>query len=617
MKKTQINFTCVIIALLFATGLFAQTVTDIDGNVYETVIIGEQEWTVTNLKVTKYRDGTAIPTGHSNSDWSNLTTGAYAVYDNNESNATTYGYLYNWYAVDDTRNIAPEGWHVPTDDEWQTLVDYLGGSSIAGGKMKETGTEHWNSPNTGATNESGFMALPGGFRSYNGGYTNMGYNCYFWSSTESSSTNAWYRILSYNNSDVYRSSYSKHYGFSVRVVRDATEPTSTIYIPADYPTIQAGIDVANDGDMILVADGTYTGTGNKDLSWSGLEKHLVIRSENGPENCIIDLENDGRAFTFNSTPTQLWITREDVIEGFTIRNGGNVTYGGAMYLYYGYNNDLSPTVLNCVFENNSAENGGAVYANGASPLFEYCVFKDNTAQSNGGAVYLASSGGNNGTEILSCTIKNNQASSKAGGIYFSNIGDVEGCFIEESLFKENDAPNGGAMYLSSSNPTLINNLIINNSASSAGPALYVYNFGGPKVIHCTITDNTGGQYAVYNHAFNGSVNPIFINSIIWGNSGNVGPEGGQNAPQFQNCNVGDGLPTGSTDLGGNMDVYAEFNDPYIQDYHLQNSSPMIGAGMILEPDVADGDMDGNPRPNPGGSNPDIGCFESDLGTPES
>ena len=201
--------------------IFVGEMTDQDGNVYETIIIGDQEWTVTNLKVTKYRDGTAIPTGHSNSAWAGLSTGAYAVYDNNESNADTYGYLYNWYAAVDSRNIAPEGWHVPTDDEWQILVDYLGGESVAGGKMKETGTEHWNSPNEGATNESGFTALPGGCRYYyDGNYYVMGNYCSFWSSTEGNSSDAWSRTLNFSGSDVYRSYGNKHYGFSVRVVRD-------------------------------------------------------------------------------------------------------------------------------------------------------------------------------------------------------------------------------------------------------------------------------------------------------------------------------------------------------------------------------------------------------------
>ena len=208
------------------------TVTDIDGNTYQTIQIGAQVWMAENLKVTHYRDGTAIPTGHSNSDWSNLTTGAYAVYDDNETNADTYGYLYNWYAVDDSRNIAPAGWHVPTDDEWKTLEMYLGMSqneaddtgwrgTDEGGKLKEAGTEHWNSQNTGATNESGFTALPGGYLSYgNGNYVSMGNNGYFWSSAESGSDYAWYRILYYGNSAVDRFSFNKQNGFSVRCVRD-------------------------------------------------------------------------------------------------------------------------------------------------------------------------------------------------------------------------------------------------------------------------------------------------------------------------------------------------------------------------------------------------------------
>ena len=193
---------------------------DIDGNIYETVQIGEQIWTTTNLKVTHYRNGDPIPTGLSNSSWSSTNSGAYAVYDNNESNADTYGYLYNWYAVDDSRNIAPEGWHVPTDDEWQTLIDHLGGSSVAGGKMKETGTSHWNSPNTGATNESGFTALPAGYRNYAGYYDYMGNYGYFWSSTELSSHHAWNRILYYYYSEVGRYYYYKKSGFTVRVLKD-------------------------------------------------------------------------------------------------------------------------------------------------------------------------------------------------------------------------------------------------------------------------------------------------------------------------------------------------------------------------------------------------------------
>ncbi|MBC8214179.1 MAG: fibrobacter succinogenes major paralogous domain-containing protein [Candidatus Marinimicrobia bacterium] len=227
MKKSRIKLVTIIVlavVMLVSCNGKTGTMTDIDGNIYQTIQIGNQTWMAENLKVTHYRNGDAIQTGYSNSEWEDLydtETGAYCVYDDQESNADTYGYLYNWVAVDDTRNIAPEGWHIPTDEEWQILVDFLGGSSVAGGKMKETGTVHWNSPNTGATNESGFTALPGGYRSYDyGNYNDMGNTGCFWSSTEYDSTNAWTRKLYYYSSEVPRYYYCKKHGISVRLVRD-------------------------------------------------------------------------------------------------------------------------------------------------------------------------------------------------------------------------------------------------------------------------------------------------------------------------------------------------------------------------------------------------------------
>ena len=203
------------------------TVTDIDGNVYETVQIGEQLWMKENLKVTHYNNGDEIPTGYSNSEWASLSTGAYTVYNDNEINADTYGYLYNWYAIDLETGVCPEDWHVPTDGEYTSLSDHLGGESVAGAKLKECTlgscpeSDYWNSPNTGTTNESGFTGLPGGYRNYYGGYyLGMGYYGYFWSSTEYGNYNAWHRELNYDYSGVYRFSTNKHYGFSVRCIRD-------------------------------------------------------------------------------------------------------------------------------------------------------------------------------------------------------------------------------------------------------------------------------------------------------------------------------------------------------------------------------------------------------------
>ena len=209
------------------------TVTDIDGNVYQTIQIGDQWWMAENLKVTHYRNGDLIPNVTDDGEWSGLSTGAYCDYDNDPANVDTYGRLYNWYAVDDSRNIAPEGWHVPTDAELKQLEMYLGMSQAEadatswrgtdeGGKLKEAGTAHWNSPNTGATNESGFTALPGGERGYSGVFIEKGDFIYFWSSSEENSVfhSAWSRTLGYNSQQVRRYGDDEDYGYSVRCVRD-------------------------------------------------------------------------------------------------------------------------------------------------------------------------------------------------------------------------------------------------------------------------------------------------------------------------------------------------------------------------------------------------------------
>ena len=195
--------------------------TDIDGNVYNTVTIGTQVWMVENLKTTKYRNGDMIANVTFDATWVASNTGSYCWYNNDAATyKATYGALYNWYAVADSRNIAPAGWHVATDAEWTTLTTFLGGESVAGGKLKETGTSHWLSPNTGTTNSSGFTAFPGGLRYSNGAFGSVGYYGYWWTSTEFSTTNTWYRYMSYYYSYAYGGYDSKYFGFSVRCLQD-------------------------------------------------------------------------------------------------------------------------------------------------------------------------------------------------------------------------------------------------------------------------------------------------------------------------------------------------------------------------------------------------------------
>lgn len=194
-------------------------VRDIDGNDYQTVAIGAQVWMSSNLKTTKYNDGTAIPLVTADTDWAHLLSPGYCWYNNDTVNKRDYGALYNWYAVN-TGKLCPTGWHVPTDAEWTILTTYLGGYGIAGGKLKEIGTIHWNSLNFDTTNETGFSALPGGYRDYFGSFYSIGYVGFWWSSAEFDTASAWYRNMGYYYSNVIRNYYSKQYGFSVRCIKD-------------------------------------------------------------------------------------------------------------------------------------------------------------------------------------------------------------------------------------------------------------------------------------------------------------------------------------------------------------------------------------------------------------
>jgi uncharacterized protein (TIGR02145 family) len=211
MKRNFIIAAFLILALTSKS----QTVTDIDGNAYNTIIIGTQVWMKENLKTINYNDNSSIPLVTGNSEWNKLSTPAYCYYNNDENKyKSTYGTLYNWYCVN-TGKLCPTGWHVPTDSEWTTLSKYLGGESVAGGKLKEKGTSHWNSPNTGADNSSGFTALPGGHRLSDGTFNYFGSLGHCWTATD-----AWNRGLlkDYNFLDRYND--GKFFGLSVRWISD-------------------------------------------------------------------------------------------------------------------------------------------------------------------------------------------------------------------------------------------------------------------------------------------------------------------------------------------------------------------------------------------------------------
>ena len=195
---------------------------DVSGPI-KTVTIGKQVWMLENLNVATFKNGVAIPEVKDKDAWIKAGENqqpAWCYYYNDKKNGDKFGKLYNWYAVVDNNGLCPQGWHVPSDDEWSVLIDYLGGSQIAGGKMKEVGITNWNSPNIESTNLSLFTGLPGGRRNDDGYYGSIGYVGNWWSSTEYTSDDAWLRSLLSANGNAYMYDFNKNYGFSVRCLRD-------------------------------------------------------------------------------------------------------------------------------------------------------------------------------------------------------------------------------------------------------------------------------------------------------------------------------------------------------------------------------------------------------------
>jgi Fibrobacter succinogenes major domain (Fib_succ_major). len=221
---SELKFTTKTPGVQFNTSLTYGTITDIDANNYKTIPIGIQVWMAENLKTSKLNDGTSILSVTDDAQWTNLLAPAYCWFDNNDTlYENIYGAYYNWFTVS-TGKLCPVGWHVPSDDEWQLLVDYLGGNNIAGSKIKEAGTNNWVFSNNDATNSSGFTALPGGMRgTLDGTFSGQGNYGGWWSTTElntSPLSAAWSRWIHGDTTVIVRSEIFKKDGFYVRCVKD-------------------------------------------------------------------------------------------------------------------------------------------------------------------------------------------------------------------------------------------------------------------------------------------------------------------------------------------------------------------------------------------------------------
>lgn len=207
------------------TSIYSGTVTDFDNNIYHYITIGNQQWLLENLKTTHYNNGDLIGTTDPiNKDISQEVTPKYQwAYAGDEGNVAIYGRLYTFDVIEDSRGIAPVGWRVASDEDWTYLASYLGGESVAGGKLKDVEFTHWLTPNTGASNVSGFTAIPGGARRLSGEFYGMGKYGYWWTSTRERSDYGWYTYLRYDTENIERGYSGKIYGNSIRCVRDLIE----------------------------------------------------------------------------------------------------------------------------------------------------------------------------------------------------------------------------------------------------------------------------------------------------------------------------------------------------------------------------------------------------------
>lgn len=379
-------------------------------------------------------------------------------------------------------------------------------------------------------------------------------------------------------------------------------------------TIQAGIDAASDGEIVVGRDGTYTGTGNKNLNFWG--KAITVRSQKGAENTIIDCENDGRGFYFSNGETSL-----SVVDGFTIING-NTDRGGGIYC-----NSSSPTIFNCAITYNTASDrgGGIDCSNSSSPTITNCTFLGNSAVSGGGMCNVQTSS----PTVTNCTFKNNSATWGGGMSNYSSSSPT----VTECIFETNLAESGGGIGCTElSSPTIVACTISGNQASGHIGGIHCYRGAAPAITNCIITGNSAGGMAggigCQDYAEPNITNCTIADNEAGSYGGGIVCLGYPSWPTLTNCifwgNAPDEVACGTADItycdidqngydGSNGNIR---QDPLFvggEDYHLMAGSPCIDAGTNSDPNIPAKDKDGKPRCIDGDNN---GTIVVDLGAYE-
>ncbi|MCK5684442.1 choice-of-anchor D domain-containing protein, partial [bacterium] len=626
-----------------------------------------QWWMAENLNATKYRNGEEIlhVSDLSNPEaWTALTSGAYCYSYNDANNAATYGALYNWYTVGDARGLAPEGWHVPTDNEWKELEMFLGMSQIDADKTGYRGNEEGKKLRSqsgwfnNGTDEVAFRAMPGGFKTDDSAnFGSLGYTGYFWSSTEDGTDKAWERIIFESNAP-FRNADSKLHGFSVRCVKDS----ETAMITASEDSLQfAELKIGNSDTLqftlynnsswadLVISDITNTlasysvSTTSATIApqdsleievyftptdWGIYNDSLIISSDATGESQIevyVSGSSVGNLFTVKTTGSDnnlgsdsepfasIQHAIDQTLDGDTVLvyqgtyieninfNGKNIVLG-SQFLTTQDTSYISSTIID------GNQNGSVVTfeSNEDSTTLMTGFTLTNGLNSNGGGICII----NSSPHLDHLFIQYNQNPDAYGGGIYSNNSNVilENCIVTSNTVT---GIGGGAAFFGGS-PSIRNNIFISNYASDSGGALYFRECTGflanNTLINNEVENNGAGIYTY------SSPTPVVYNSIIWANTG---------LNQIENLNGNISIDYSVVQNGYlglyNIDSDPQFIDPNNGNFRLSDTSPCIGTGT--DSVQIDGtwyfapitDIDGNPRPNPAGSNPDMGAYESTIG----